>query len=132
MKFNIVKILLVLSFVGTVFAGATLYYFNARSENESIKLEWKTQDESNVRHFIIQRKNPGNSYVDIATVMPKGNNSYYTFTDETAYKTQDLVFIYRLKIVDNDNTVSHSSEVTVSHSISGVKRTWGSIKAMFR
>lgn len=132
MKFSIVKILLVLSFVGTVFAGATLYYFNARSENETIKLEWKTQDETNIKHFIIQRRNPSSSYIDIATLSPKGNNSYYSYTDESAYKSMDLVFIYRLKIVDGDNTVSYSSEVTVSHSISGVKRTWGSIKAMFR
>lgn len=132
MKFHIVKILLLFSFVGTVFAGATLFYFNARSENETIKLEWKTQDETNVKSFVIQRRNPSSSYIDIATLSPKGNNSYYYYTDESAYKSMDLVFIYRLKIVDSDNTISYSSEVSVSHSISGVKRTWGSIKAMFR
>jgi hypothetical protein len=132
MKFSIIKILMVLSFVSTVFAGATLYYFNAKSENDVIKLEWKTQEESNIRHFVVERKNPSSGYIELATISPKGNNSYYSFTDESAYKSQDLVFIYRLKIVDNDSRLSHSQEVTVAHSISGVKRTWGSIKAMFR
>jgi hypothetical protein len=132
MKSAIMRILLVLSFASTVFAGATLYYFNARSENDNIKLEWKTQDEINLKHFVIERKNPNGPFVELATLQPKGENSYYYYIDESAYKTTDLVFIYRLKIVENDNKVSLSSEVTVSHSISGVKRTWGSIKAMFR
>jgi hypothetical protein len=134
MKFGIMKILIVLSFVGTVFAGASLYYFNASSDNGNIKLEWKSQEEKNIQHYILQRKSPTSSFIDIATINPKGDNSYYSYTDESAYKVQDLLFIYRLKIVDNDaaRTTSYTQEVTVSHSISGVKRTWGSIKAMFR
>jgi hypothetical protein len=134
MKYGILKILLLLSFVGTVFAGATIYYFTASSENGNIKLEWKSEEEKNLQHYVVQRKSPTSAFLDIATIQPKGSNSYYSYTDESAYKTQDLLFIYRLKIVDNDaaRTSSYTQEVTVSHSISGVKRTWGSIKAMFR
>jgi len=43
-----------------------------------------------------------------------------------------MIFIYRLKIVDTNGQASYSNEVSVSHNVSGVKRTWGSIKAMFR
>ena len=69
----------------------------------------------------------------LVPVSPKGDNSYYTFTDQNAYKTNDMVFVYRLKIVDNSSVATYSADVTVSHSISSVyKRTWGSIKAMFR
>jgi hypothetical protein len=134
MKYGILKIILLLSFVGTIFAGASLFYFNASSENGNIKLEWKSQEEKDIRSYVVQRKSPTSVFIDIATIQPKGNNSYYSYTDESAYKSQDLLFIYRLKIVDDDaaRTTSYSHEVTVSHSISGVKRTWGSIKAMFR
>jgi len=118
--------------VSTAFAGAYLNFFNAKSENGNVKLEWKTQDESNVKQFVIERRSAQGGFMYLQTITPKGSNSYYTYVDEAAYKTQDVVFSYRLKIVDNDGSSSYSSERFVSHSISGVKRTWGSIKAMFR
>ena len=88
---------------------------------------------TNVNHFSIQRKTPQTSYVEIATIQPKGNNSFYSYIDQSIYKTKDVIFIYQLKIVDNNMQNSYSRcEVSVSPNISGVKRTWGSIKAMFR
>ncbi|MGD8306785.1 MAG: hypothetical protein PVF17_09040, partial [Ignavibacteria bacterium] len=112
--------------------GAFLDYFHVRSDGEDVRLEWKTSEEVNLQNFIIQRKNINSPYTEITTIVPKGDNSIYTYLDESAYKPNDLVFIYRLKIMENDGTESYSSEVTVSHNVSGVKRTWGSIKAMFR
>jgi hypothetical protein len=132
MKKGILKLFSILFLVAAVYAGAFLDYFHARSESENVRLEWKTSEEVNLQHFIIERKSPHNSFIEIATIEPQGSNSYYTYLDESAYKTEDLIFIYRLKIVDNDGTESYSSEVTVSNNVSGVKRTWGSIKAMFR
>ncbi len=118
--------------VGTAFAGAFMEFFYAKSENGNIKLEWKTSDESNLKQFVIERRTAQGGFISLQTMAPKGSNSFYTYLDEAAYKTQDVVFSYRLKIVDNDGSISYSNERYVSHSISGVKRTWGSIKAMFR
>lgn len=121
-----------LLFISAIYAGAYIDYFHARSEGEDVRLEWKTGEELNLNKFVIERKTPQSSFVDIATIDPKGSNSYYSYLDKNAYKSSDLLFNYRLKIVDNNNIISYSSEVTVSHNVSGVKRTWGSIKAMFR
>jgi len=119
--------------IATVYAGAYIQYFQGRSESDNIKLEWQTGDESSLQKFIIERKTPQSSFAEISIVSPKGSNSYYSFIDQNTYKTNDMVYIYRLKIVDYNNQVSYSAEVTVSHSVSSVaKRTWGSIKAMFR
>jgi hypothetical protein len=107
-------------------------YFHARSEGENVKLEWKTGEESNLKNFILERKTQQSAYVELSTISPKGDNSFYTYVDESVYKSSDYVFTYRLRIVDADQKISYSSEVSVSPSISGVKRTWGSIKAMFR
>jgi len=115
-----------------VFAGTFLEYFQGRSEDEDIRLEWKTREEADLQNFKVERKTPQSSYVELATIQPKGSNSYYSYLDQSAYKIQNMMFIYRLKIVDNNGQVSYSNEVSVSHSVSGVKRTWGSIKAMFR
>jgi hypothetical protein len=132
MKKKLFQILLVLSIIGTSLAGAFMEYFHARSEGESVKLEWKTGEESNVKNFVIERKTQQSSYVDISTINSKGSNSFYSYVDESIYKSSSYIFTYRLRIVDNDQKISYSSEVSVSPSISGVKRTWGSIKAMFR
>lgn len=128
------KILAVLALTGIASAGAFIDYFHAKSEGENVKLEWKTGDETNVNHFAIERKTPQTDYIEISSsIQPKGSNSFYTYTDQSVYKAENMIFVYRLKIVDNNQQITYcSSEPSVAPNISGVKRTWGSIKAMFR
>lgn len=133
MKKKLFQVLLAFSIIGTSLAGAFMEYFHARTEGENVRLEWKTGEEANLNKFVLERKTQQSPYVDISTINPKGNNSFYSFVDESVYKTtEEYVFTYRLRIIDNDQKVSYSPEASVSPSISGVKRTWGSIKAMFR
>ena len=132
MKYLVIKIFLILIIVSVAFAGAILNLFEVTSQGDNVQVEWKTGDESNINHFSIQRKTPQTSFVEIATVQPKGSNSLYTYVDQSIYKTNDVIFIYQLKIVDNDMQTTYSIERSASPNISGIKRTWGSIKAMFR
>jgi hypothetical protein len=132
MKSGIIGLLSIFILATAIYAGAFLDYFHGHSEGDNVRLEWRTGEEINVQQFLLERKTPQSPFVELAKINPKGSNSFYYFLDEAAYKTEDLIFIYRLKIVDVDGATSHSSEVTVSHNVSGVKRTWGSIKAMFR
>ncbi|MBK9099311.1 MAG: hypothetical protein IPM14_14585 [bacterium] len=132
MKMKLSHILIIFLLTTAVFAGTFLEYFHGRSEGDDIRLEWKTREEVNLQNFKIERKTPQSAFAEIATIQPKGSNSYYSYLDQTTYKITDMIFIYRLKIVDTNGQASYSNEVTVSHSVSGVKRTWGSIKAMFR
>lgn len=132
MKFRYLPFIIILLTVATIYAGTFLEYFHGRSEGEDVRLEWKTGEEVNLQNFKIERKTLQSSFVEIATIQPKGSNSYYFYLDQSAYKSTDMIFIYRLKIVDTNGQTSFSNEVTVSHNVSGVKRTWGSIKAMFR
>lgn len=133
MKNILLKISLILILVVSVIASAFIQSITARSDGENIIVEWKTGEESSsLNKFVVERKTPNNGFIEIGTVTPKGSNSFYTYIDHNIFKGNDYIFTYRLKIVDNNSQVSYSSEVSVSHSISGVKRTWGSIKAMFR
>ena len=117
----------------SLFAGAFLDFFQGRSDGNNIILEWRTRSESGMLAFEVQRKAGYNGeFLSIGTVEPKGSNSYYTYTDRSAFKSSLNVYVYRLKIVDGSTTASFSNEYTVSHNVSSVKRTWGSIKAMFR
>ncbi len=132
MKRTWFKLFFALIIVSTAFAGAFLDFFHVRSENDNVVVEWKTSQEENVDKFVIERRSPKGVFIELASVKPTGSNSFYKYTDKGAYKKNDLLFVYRLKIVDIDNTVTYSSDASISLSVSGVKRTWGSIKAMFR
>jgi hypothetical protein len=115
-----------------ILAGAHLTFFHARSENENVVINWQTSEESNITEFVIERKASNSVFMEIGRLEAKGDNSLYSFVDQNAYKSDDVLFIYRLKIVGSDNAYSYSNEITVSHTTSVGKRTWGSIKALFR
>ncbi|MGE5458531.1 MAG: hypothetical protein ACM3RX_09270 [Methanococcaceae archaeon] len=136
MKKNILilSVTAILLLAGTIAAGALLDYFHAASSGDNVKIEWKTFEENDVSSFAIERKVVNGTYTVIHTEQPKGSYSTYTYIDETAYKSSERIYIYHLKIVDKYNNVSYSQEEHVLHGgqVSGVKRTWGSIKAMFR
>jgi hypothetical protein len=126
-------IILSLLLFSAVYGGAFLEYFHTRTDSDNnVVIEWKTAEEVNLRNFVIERKSPQSSYMEIAVIEPEGDNSFYSYEDETAYKGNDLFFTYRLKIVDTSNNISYSAESSVSTKPSDIKRTWGSIKAMFR
>jgi hypothetical protein len=125
-------ILLILT--ATVFGGALIFDFSAESRSDNILVKWKTTEESNLKNFVIQRKSANGSFIDVDAVQAKGNYSSYEYIDDEVFRTNDAVYIYRLKIVNKYNSDdSYSAEIPVAHAnVSGIKRTWGSIKALFR
>jgi hypothetical protein len=131
MKIKTLILFLILS-AGIILPGAFLLKFTVSSSNGNIVLDWQCSSETNLKDYVVQRKTVTGSYSDIATVQLRSDMNY-EYTDQTAYKNEDQVYIYRIEIVDNDGSLSYSKELSVVHSnISSVKRTWGSIKALFR
>jgi hypothetical protein len=115
-----------------VYAGVELITFYGYSDNGNVILKWQTASETNLKHFEIEKQSTKGNFFYLATVDPRSDRNY-EYIDQSAYKTADAIYSYRLKIIDNDNSVSYSNVYTVRHSgISSVKRTWGSIKALFR
>ncbi|MFH1196497.1 MAG: hypothetical protein V1720_12410 [bacterium] len=124
---------LFLILTATIFGGALVFDFTAESNSDNILIKWKTTEETNLKNFIIQRKTAKGNFIDVDAVQAKGSYSSYEYVDDEVFRTNDAVYIYRLKIVDKDNSNSFSAEIPVAHAnVSGIKRTWGSIKALFR
>ena len=123
MKLSTLKFLAIFLIITSSFAGAFLDYFHVRTENDDAVIEWKTSREIDVKNFVIERRDAQSGFSEIKIIEPKGDNSFYSFRDKAVYKTKDYIFIYRIKIVDNNNQVTYSNEASVSLSISGVKRT---------
>jgi hypothetical protein len=131
MKIKILILFLILS-AGIILPGVFLLKFTVSSLNGNVVLDWQCSSESNLKDYVIQRKTVSGNYSDIASVQSRSDMNY-EYVDQTAYKTDDQVYTYRLKIIDNDGSLSYSQEIPVLHNtISSVKRTWGSIKALFR
>lgn len=95
-------------FTITASAGNTLPVnlanFSARRSNSVNILNWSTQQETNTRHFVVERSKDGTSYSGIGQVTATGNSTTirnYSFTDNHPVNG---INYYRLRTVDNDNS----------------------------
>jgi len=89
-----------------------LVSFSAKLESTNQLLtSWKTEDEINTSHFVIEKSFDGNIFFSIAEVAAKGNgNNPYSFLLENETKN---IFL-RLKIVDKDGKWYYSNIIKVS------------------
>lgn len=83
-----------------------LLNFSAKAKECTVLLNWRTAVELGFSNFELQRSADGVSFSTIATVAAKGNNSSYSFVDQTPEKGNNY---YRLKVVDRDNSFTYSS-----------------------
>jgi hypothetical protein len=105
----------------------------AVSNGSDIVLRWSTLDESGVERFdILRRAGTEGAFLLIGSERPKGNNSAYEYVDQQVFKSAAGIYQYKIRIVDGSPQPPESDVITVSHLSSAYKRTWGSIKAMFR
>jgi hypothetical protein len=124
----------ILFFVVTAAAGTIREgTLQARSDGSNVTIQWGTTDESNIKEFVIERRNgTSGEFISIAVVAKKGTNSFYEYIDRSAFKTTGTIYQYRIKSVTVSGPSEFSTILTISHNVSSVKRTWGSLKAMFR
>lgn len=128
------SLLLVLLLMATLSAVVIKDRPTAQSNGTDVTIRWNTSDESGVIRFEVLRR-PGTSG-DFTTVgivdQLKGNNSSYEFVDRSAFKTTGGLYQYKIRIVNGQVPSPETEIVPVAHLTSAAKRTWGSIKAMFR
>ena len=82
--------------------------FNARKQNNTALLSWRTLNEINNRGFEIQRSNNGIRFDSIGFVLSRsisGNGTSYQFTDDRPLNGKNY---YRLKQIDFDGSVKYS------------------------
>ena len=129
---KIAAIIALLLTCGILYAVTEIQYFTAKNESDAVLLEWKTGTEDNLARFEVERSaSSPNNFINIGNVNAIGNNSYYYYRDEVA-RMDPPVYYYRLKLVDNNGNHVYSQTITITHVISSVRDTWGSIKSIFR
>jgi len=103
----------------------------ASSDGVNVTLRWVTDDESGVLRFEVERSSgiDGN-FVSLGSMDHRGP-AVYEFVDHSAFMRTATIYQYRVTVVYNDGSRIPTRALTVSHTVSGVRRTWGSIKALF-
>ncbi|MFZ4619999.1 MAG: hypothetical protein ACOYNS_05535 [Bacteroidota bacterium] len=105
----------------------------ARSDGSNVTIQWGSTDESSLKEYIIERRSgTAGEFIAVAVIAKQGSNSFYEYVDKSAFKTTGSIYQYRINAVGTSGVSEVSTIITVSHNVSGVKRTWGSLKAMFR
>jgi len=116
-------------------ASVRISEFYAKREKNTVILEWATEEESNIAKFEIHRSTDQMRWYKIGEVRAIGESyqrNAYSFTDNSIFKGPANTLYYRLVIVEKTgNSLSWDVIVSVEGQ-SGIRHTWGSIKAMFR
>ena len=98
-------------------------------------LNGKQAAKEEFRKFEIERSadSPDN-FIFIESKNATGDNSYYSYQDNSVESpvSSSEIYFYRLKCVDPNGSYTYTNHITVSHTVSGIRSTWGSIKAIFR
>ncbi|MBL8007848.1 MAG: hypothetical protein JNJ56_09970 [Ignavibacteria bacterium] len=127
---------LVLMSSGLLYAAVTLQFFTARDNSNGVLVEWKTGNEGGTSKFELERSaDTPDNFLLIESVNATGNNSYYSYLDnsvEIQNRSSLSIYYYRLKCVEPNGSYTYTNHITVSHTVSGIRSTWGSIKAIFR
>jgi len=130
----LLSLLLVVAAAAVAFAGPIKEgSLSGTSNGSSILLRWMSEDESGVVRVEILRAAGANGlFFTVHETAPKGNSQAYEYLDDSAFRVTGSVYRYQIKAVYRDGSSVASAPITVRHNVSSVRRTWGSIKAMFR
>jgi hypothetical protein len=85
--------------------------FTAKKSSNQVLLNWITDIEKDVSHFVVEKSLNGKDYTDAGIIFTESNSAVrkeYNFKDELKNITSGLVY-YRLKIVDLDGTYERSA-----------------------
>jgi len=125
-------------FVSFVFASTVIFKeFNAIPDTSNrVTISWVTKDEAKVKSFRIKRSNDNQStFTELAKINSKGPGYNYLYVDNNVFFKTGGVVHYKIEAIDKNG---NSIEVTplgglmVHPNITGIFKTWGAIKKIFR
>lgn len=131
MRTSIITVAFLLICQAFLFGDAEILEFRAEPSPNTTTLNWKTGQENDIDVFHIERSANNQDFQKVGEVEPKGNSSSYEFLDESISRIKNIYY-YRLKVVNNNGSFQYSESLPVIPNVSGIKQTWGSIKALFR
>jgi len=92
----------------------TLISFSGTQQNNTDVLHWKTANEVNTSHFVLQQSADSKNFTTAATIMAAGNSVEKEYSYRQA-SSPGAAGYYRLQMFDKDGLFSYSSIIKVDH-----------------
>lgn len=110
-----------------------LNYFDVQRQNNDFLLTWQAEVEEDVQVYEVYRKTAfATDYTLVKKVPPHGVRKQYQLLDNQVYKVLTEQLDYRLDAVFTNGLRQQVAERKINYTPTAVRRTWGSIKAMFQ
>jgi hypothetical protein len=135
--------LFILLFPVIALATSIVSNFIAIPDNDRVYVRWTSQNESTLIRYELYRQQDQNPPTLLTSLAPQGNNRNYEFIDMTVGGTNRngnsneppvpltlQRITYTLKLITASGTTELQTQVNFQTSTT--RRTWGSIKALFR
>ncbi len=125
-------ILILLIFTALAYASSIFSEASAVPGTNRVTINWVTSSEINIDKFVVLRSTDDVSYIEISRIVPKGPGTRYEYIDDGVLFKDISPLFYKLRAVDINGKVVDESSMLVHPNISGIFRTWGTLKALFR
>ncbi len=91
----------------------TLVDLYGRYRNFAVTINWKTENEINTKHFIVEKSKDLVSFIPLSTIASAGSSQgqkKYVYTDNSSLQATNY---YRLKMVDKDEKFTYSKTIAM-------------------
>lgn len=115
-------------------AQVRLDFFRVASEGSDFVITWHAGVEEGVERYELTRKTQtsNDQFVQVYAAPPHGTGKDYEYRDTQVYKSAAEQLDYRLEVVYVTGAREVLSTQTVHYTSTAVRRTWGSLKALFQ
>lgn len=124
-----------LAVAGMGFSGVKLSFFKVETEaGRNFILSWQAEQEDDVHRYEVYRRtiHSNGEFVKLHELRAHGPNKPYQFRDDQVYKASSEQVDYRLEVVFTSGVRQILAQQSVNYTPTAIRRTWGSIKAMFQ
>lgn len=114
---------------------AQLSFFKIEKEENNLVVTWETVQEVDVREFALYRRTSfsNNQFVAVQKTFPAhGTSKVYKHIDDQVYKSALDKVDYRIEVVYSNGLRQVLSTQSINYTSTALRRTWGSLKAMFQ
>ncbi len=129
-------ILIGIGLIGATFlsGGVRLNSFNIQTEGRDFVVTWKVDIEEDVREYELLRKTTmsNDQFVKVFTARPHGTGKDYLYRDTQVYKSGSEQLDYQLIAVYSSGLREIITTKSINYTSTAVRRTWGSLKALFQ
>ncbi len=129
-----IALLIVLSItVGAASSNVQLKHFEVEQDGRVFAVKWEATVETGARTYELFRKTGyAAEFVLVGAQAAHGVNKEYVVRDDQVYKTAMDQIDYRLEVMYSNGLRQRLAEKKVNYTPTAIRRSWGSIKAMFQ